>query len=78
MDEMLRAQARGVDVVLVWMLFRVVVVENLPNEHSMESADELFEKVGRVEMVRIRSLEAANRANLTTAKHPKTYMLVSN
>ena len=57
---------------------RTVVAENLPKDHSVESVEELFGKVGPVKMVRICSPEAANGANSTAAKHPKTDMLVSN
>jgi La-related protein 7 len=57
---------------------RTVVAENLPVDHSVESMEQLFGKVGTVKMVRICSPEAANGANSTAAKHPKTDMLVSN
>ncbi|XP_024374414.1 la-related protein 6A isoform X1 [Physcomitrium patens] len=57
---------------------RTVVAENLPEDHSIESLEQLFGKVGTVKMVRICSPEAANGANATGAKHPKTDMLVSN
>jgi La-related protein 7 len=57
---------------------RTVVAENLPEDHSIESMEQLFGKVGPVKMVRICSPEAANGANSTAAKHPKTDMLVSN
>lgn len=57
---------------------RTVVAENLPEDHSNESLEQLFGKVGTVKMVRICSPEAANGANATGAKHPKTDMLVSN
>ena len=57
---------------------RTVVAENLPKEHSVESVEELFSKVGPVKMVRICSPEGANGANSTAAKHPKADMVVSN
>lgn len=40
--------------------------------------EQLFGKVGTVKMVRICHPEAANGANQTAAKHPKTDMIVSN
>lgn len=57
---------------------RTVVAENLPEDHSIESMEQLFRKVGTVKMVRICHPEAANGANQTAAKHPKTDMIVSN
>ncbi|KAG0585893.1 hypothetical protein KC19_2G047600 [Ceratodon purpureus] len=66
------------DVDLEEVQSRTVVAENLPKDHSVESVEELFGKVGPVKMVRICSPEAANGANSTAAKHPKTDMLVSN
>jgi hypothetical protein len=70
-----------VDVVFVSMVFeqsRTVVAENLPEDHFVESMEQLFGRVGLVKMVRICSLEAANGANSTAAKHPKADMVVSN
>ncbi len=57
---------------------RTVVAENLPEDHSIESMEQLFGKVGPVKMVRICYPEGANGANSTAAKHPKTDMVVSN
>lgn len=57
---------------------RTVVAENLPENPSIETIEPLFRKVGTVKMVRICSPEAANGANSTAAKHPKTDMLISN
>lgn len=71
----------GVDGVFVGNMFgqsRTVVAENLPEGHSIESMEVLFGKVGTVKMVRICSPEAANGANSTAAKHPKTDMVISN
>ena len=57
---------------------RTVVAENLPEDHSIESMEQLFGRVGPVKMVRICYPEGANGANSTAAKHPKTDMVVSN
>ncbi|KAL2630536.1 hypothetical protein R1flu_015222 [Riccia fluitans] len=56
---------------------RTVVAENLPEDHSVESIEQLFASVGSVKMVRICQPEAANGANQTAAKF-KTDMVVSN
>jgi La-related protein 7 len=66
------------DVDLEEVQARTVVAENLPEDHSIETMEQLFGKVGTVKMVRICHPEAANGANQTAAKHPKTDMIVSN
>jgi La-related protein 7 len=63
---------------MVFEQSRTVVAENLPEDHSLESMEQFFGRVGPVKMVRICSPEAANGANSTAAKHPKTDMVVSN
>ncbi|KAL3688467.1 hypothetical protein R1sor_014776 [Riccia sorocarpa] len=56
---------------------RTVVAENLPEDHSIESVEQLFASVGNVKMVRICQPEAANGASQTAAKF-KSDMVVSN
>jgi La-related protein 7 len=65
------------DVDLEEVQSRTVVAENLPEDHSIESLEQLFSSVGNVKMVRICQPEAANGANQTAAKF-KSDMVVSN
>ncbi|CAM6100496.1 unnamed protein product [Calypogeia fissa] len=65
------------DVDLEEVQSRTVVAENLPEDHSIESIEQLFSSVGNVKMVRICQPEAANGANQTAAKF-KSDMVVSN
>jgi La-related protein 7 len=57
---------------------RTVVAENLPADHSIETIEQLFGKVGNVKMVRICHPEAANGANQTAAKISKSEIVISN
>jgi La-related protein 7 len=65
------------DVDLEEVQTRTVVAENLPEDHSIESVEQLFGSVGNVKMVRICQPDAANGANQTAAKF-KSDMVVSN
>ncbi|KAG6549214.1 hypothetical protein Mapa_009200 [Marchantia paleacea] len=65
------------DVDLEEVQSRTVVAENLPEDHSIESVEQLFGSVGNVKMVRICQPEAANGASQTAAKF-KSDMVVSN
>lgn len=57
---------------------RTVVAEDLPENSSIGSIQELFGKVGKVKSVRICPPEVANGAISSSAKHPKTDILISN
>uniref|UniRef100_A0A7I4FJP2 HTH La-type RNA-binding domain-containing protein n=1 Tax=Physcomitrium patens TaxID=3218 RepID=A0A7I4FJP2_PHYPA len=57
---------------------RTVVAENLPEEHSIESMEQLFGKVGTVKLVRICSPDAAIGTHGAGGRHTKSDMLVSN
>lgn len=60
------------------MQARTVVAENLPADHSIETIEQLFGKVGNVKMVRICHPEAANGANQSAAKISKSEIVISN
>ncbi|KAI5065861.1 hypothetical protein GOP47_0018485 [Adiantum capillus-veneris] len=56
---------------------RTVVAENLPDDHSIESMEQLFSSVGNVKMIRVCEPEASNGTN-QAAKFSKADMVVSN